>query len=173
MNADLYFKDTPEGRAFYPYGVVTGGYLVDLEIEATARRFIESWTGGSVLGLFGFIGIAAWLGVGQPFVFFVWAIVALAAYVIGIARITSSCARATARLTRDEFARIQGKSYSSAYMVLLFVSGVLLVLLSIFMLIKSFSNSGTMTLIGAGGCALFGYCLYRLTVIAKARKEPD
>jgi hypothetical protein len=172
MKADYYFKDTPEGRAFYPWGILGSGRIVSTEIEATLKRFINIWM--VVAFPVAIVAVLYLDSYGPAFVFAALGaslVVFMAVYIVVIERLCAGCPRAAERLTHAEFTRIQGRSYSWGRIAVLIITSFLFVCGGLFIVAKSLAHPGRDTAIGALCALFFGFCLYRFIAMARARRD--
>ena len=168
--ADIWFKDTAEGRAFYPYGPSGSGYLLDAAQEAAVRSRLKAWVAAANTLLVAqlvsqlSIGALATLGLlAVPMVAFTLL------YAAWVHKAKARWTRASTPIARAEVLRAYAAGMSRARLAVMLVASGLLAAASAALLLASLARPGIVSLAGLGGTALFGWCAASTVRIARLR----
>ena len=104
----MFFKDVPEGRAFYPFGILTRGCLVNSAIERRLKIFLNLWW---LLG-YGYIILVLNIHASCA-IDAIISILLLLLYAIPVKLMTKGCGQVSTRLTQTDFIQKQARSYSN------------------------------------------------------------
>lgn len=167
---DIWFKDTAEGRAFYPYGPSGSGYLLDAAQEAVVRSRLRAWLAAvSTLIVAQFVlqlsidALAALGLVAVPMI----ALTLL--YAAWVHKAKARWTRASAPITRAEVLRAYAAGVSKARLAVMLAASVLLAAASAALLLAPLEQPGIVRLAGLSGAAFFGWCAVSVVKIARLR----
>ncbi len=169
--ASLMFKNTSEGRAAYPYGIMSRGYLVDAEAELDITKFVTSWLTCASLIVVLQIALQVFIGffrtielLGAPYAFvFLY-------YFIVMRRKTGSLTPCSVQQTSRDILTAQAQTYSKARIIFLLIAGVLMTAASLFVFVDTLNKPNSNTVVGAAGVLFFGFGLVQFVRIARAAR---
>ena len=170
--ADIFFKDTPEGRVFYPYGRLGRGALVTPALEASVRAFLNGWTLIATVIIFAQIFLQMALGAEMALLCSgVAVLVLLVVYPIEIGRRLAGSTPARSRLSSADVIAGQAQAYSKSRIIFLLLMGPVLVAGCAVLFVTSLPGINQNTLLGGFGTLFFGFAFVQACRIALARRR--
>ena len=169
-HVDIWFKDTEEGRAFYPYGAAGSGYLLSAPEEAAVRARLGSWLAVCGALLFAQIVLQALIGIGPTLpLLAVPDLLMLLLYYGWLHRSKARWTKASARITRTELRRSYAAGMSKTRLAFLLAASALMTAASAALLAASLARREGVPLICLGATAFFGWCFVSGVRLARFR----